>query len=384
VSGSVRDGNARSRVALSSRELGGTATALARAVGFDVAGVAAARATPETRFLREWIARGYAGGMHYLTRRVEDRVDPRRVLEGARSVLVVGLAYASEERAAEPGRDGSRGRLARYAGGDDYHELMRDRLRALESGLEALLGVPLRTRSYVDTGPVAERVWAAEAGLGWLGKNGMLIHPRLGSYLLLGVMLTDLELAPEVRQPDRCGRCRACLDACPTRALEAPRLLDARRCIAYGTIEDPGPIPEELRVAFGDRVFGCDLCQEVCPWNRRRGRELPPDSLGLRERLAPREEWVQPALEWILTLDEEAWRQVTRRTALRRAKYSGLLRNALVAAGNSGDRSLCPLLERHADGDDPLLAEHARWALGALRSGSSASQPERQRDPENR
>jgi epoxyqueuosine reductase len=380
VSGSDGDLKARSQAVLTSRELAGAATSLARAVGFDVAGVAPARATPETRFLREWIARGYAGRMHYLTRRVELRVDPRRVLEGARSVLVVGLAYGSEERAAEPGR----GRLARFAGGDDYHELMRDRLRALESGLEALLGTPLRARSYVDTGPVAERVLAAEAGLGWLGKNGMLIHPQLGSYLLLGVMLSDLDLAPDTRQPDRCGRCRACLDACPTRAFEEPRLLDARRCIAYGTIEDPGPIPEELRAAYGDRLFGCDICQEVCPWNRRRGRELPPDPLGLRERLAPRSEWLQPALEWILTLDEEAWRHVTRRTALRRAKYSGLLRNALVAAGNSGDRSLGPLLQRHADGDDPLLAEHARWALRAISEDSSASQPEPQRDPENR
>jgi epoxyqueuosine reductase len=351
---------------LSNRDLARATKALALAVGFDVAGVAPARATAETRWVREWIARGYAGRMRYLTRRVEARVDPRRVLEGARSVLVVGLAYDPGKRFAASAVGGDRGRLARYAGGDDYHELMRDRLRALESGLEALLRAPVRSRSYVDTGPVAERVFAAQAGLGWLGKNGMLIHPRLGSYLLLGVMLSDLDLARDAPEPDRCGSCRACLDACPTGAFEGPRVLDARRCIAYTTIEDPGPIPEELRQAHGDRLFGCDACQEVCPWNRRRGREIPPDPLGLRERLAPRTQWLYPALEWILKLDEETWRRATRHSALRRAKHRGLLRNALVAAGNSGNRSLCPLLAQYARGGDPLLAEHARWALSQL------------------
>lgn len=348
------------------RELARSIKALALAAGFDLAGIAPARATPETRFVREWVARGYAGRMRYLTRRVEERVDPRRVLEGARSLLVVGLAYDPGERFQPPVGAGKRGRLARYAGGDDYHEVMWDRLRALERGVEALVGGRPRSRIYVDTGPVAERVFAARAGLGWLGKNGMLIHPRLGSYLLLGVMLSELDLAPDAPEPDHCGRCRACLDACPTAAFEGPRVLDARRCIAYTTIEDPGPVPEELRRAHGDRVFGCDACQEACPWNQRRGRALCPDPLGLRERLAPRSQWLFPTLAWILQLDEEAWRRATRRSALRRAKYRGLLRNALIAAGNSGDRSLCRLLRRHAASGDPLLAEHARWALRQL------------------
>jgi epoxyqueuosine reductase len=359
-------GTATPSPSLSGRELTREIKALALAVGFDVAGVAPARATAETRFLREWLARGYAGGMRYLTRRVEERVDPRRVLEGARSLLVVGLAYDPGRRFTPPLDAGGRGRVARYAGGDDYHELMGDRLRAIESGIEALLEAPLRSRSYVDTGPVLERVFAAHAGLGWLGKNGLLIHPRLGSYLLLGVMLSDLELAPDAPEPDRCGTCRACLDACPTGAFTEPRVLDARRCIAYTTIEDLGPIPEELRRAHGDRLFGCDACQEACPWNRRRGREIPPDPLGLRERLAPRSPWLYPTLEWILKLDEEAWRRATRRSSLRRAKYRGLLRNTLIAAGNSGDPSLRPLIERHANGGDPLLAEHAHWALTRL------------------
>jgi epoxyqueuosine reductase len=337
---------------------------LALAAGFDLAGVARAESTPETEFLREWLARGYAGEMDYLERRVEERVDPRRLLEGARSVVAVGLVY-DPGGACEP-KPGT-GEVARYAGGEDYHTVLRERLRALEAGLEALAARPLRMRSYVDTGPVAERVFAAYAGLGWIGKNTCLIHPRLGSYLFLAVLVTDLELAPDAREPDHCGSCRACLDACPTDAFAAPYVLDATRCISYTTIEARGPIAPGLREAHGDRLFGCDICQEVCPWNLRERRRVPADGLGLRARLAPRSAWLRPSLVWVLGLTEEAWREVTRKTALRRTKHHGLLRNALVAAGNSGDVALVPHVRRHAEGPDPLLAEHARWALERLR-----------------
>ncbi len=196
----------------------------------------------------------------------------------------------------------------------------------------------------------------------------MLIHPALGSHVFLAVLLTDLELAPDAREPDHCGTCRACLDACPTQAFVEPHVLDATRCLSYTTIEDPGPIPEALREAQGSWLFGCDVCQDVCPFNRRGGRRPPPDPLGLRERLAAREEWLAPALEWVLGLDESAWREATRRSALRRARWRGLMRNALVVAGNLGDPRLRPLVEAHARGDDPVLAEHARWALARLRS----------------
>ena len=336
---------------------------LALAVGFDLAGVARAESTPETEFLREWLARGYAGEMTYLERRVEERIDPRRLLEGARSVVAVGLVY-DPGGACEP-KPGT-GEVARYAGGEDYHTVLRERLRALEAGIEALAARPLRTRSYVDTGPVAERVFAAYAGLGWIGKNTCLIHPRLGSYVFLAVLVTDLELAPDAREPDHCGSCRACLDACPTDAFAAPYVLDATRCISYTTIEARGPIAPGLREAHGDRLFGCDICQEVCPWNLRERRRVPADPLGLRARLAPRSAWLRPSLVWVLGLTEEAWREVTRKTALRRTKHRGLLRNALVAAGNSGDVALAPHVRRHAEGPDPLLAEHARWALERL------------------
>ncbi len=349
-------------------ELAERAVSLALALGFDVAGVARAEPTRETRFLREWLARGYAGSMDYIGRRVEERVDPRRVLDGARSVLAVGLVYdpgaPADGDAGEPGA--SRGRVARYAGGEDYHTVLGDRLGALAAGLEAWLGRPFGHRAYVDTGPVQERVFAARAGLGWIGKNTCLIHPRLGSYLFLGVLLCDLELAPGAPEPDHCGTCRACLDACPTDAFVDAYVLDATRCIAYTTIEDPGPIPESLRADHGDRVFGCDVCQEVCPWNERPRRGVPADPLGLRARLAPSAPWSRPSLAWLLSLDEEAWSGATRHRALRRARRRMLVRNALVAAGNAGDPSLRPAVARLAEDADALLAEHARWALDRI------------------
>jgi len=336
---------------------------LALAVGFDVAGVAAAGPTPETAFLREWIARGYAGDMGYLERRLEERVDPRRVLDGARSIVAVGLVYDPGARA-EPAP--GEARVARYAGGDDYHDVMWERLRALEAALQALASRPVRTRSYCDTGPVQERVFAARAGLGWIGKNTCLIHPRLGSYLFLGVVLTDLELVPGAPEPDHCGSCRACLDACPTQAFPEPYVLDATRCISYTTIEARGSIDPALRAGHGDWLFGCDRCQEVCPWNLRPRRRIPGDPRGLRERLRPRPEWLRPSLEWILGLDEPAWRAATRGTALRRSRFRGLLRNALVVAGNSGQPALLPAVRRHVGSADPLIAEHARWAQQRL------------------
>jgi epoxyqueuosine reductase len=278
-------------------------------------------------------------------------------------VIALGLVY---DPGARPEPAGSAFRVARYAGGEDYHDVLIDRVRALEAALSPLAGTPVRTRGYVDTGPVLERAFAAEAGLGWIGKNTCLIDPRLGSYLFLGVVLTDLALAPSAPEPDHCGSCRACLDACPTDAFPEPYVLDATRCLSYTTIELRGPIPDALRAGQGDLGFGCDVCQEVCPWNQRGRREVPADPLGLRARLAPREEWRAPALAWVLELSLEAWRDATRGTALRRTGYRGLLRNALIAAGNSRDASLVPLVRRHVDGADPMLAEHARWALERL------------------
>ena len=340
-------------------------------MGFDRVGVARAEPLPQTEFLRQWVARGFAGEMQYLVRRLEERVDPRRVLEGARSIIAFSLAFDPETE--EPPRGRSIGTVARFARGDDYHRVLGERLRAFESELADLAGQPIRTRSYVDTGPVQERAYSAQAGLGWIGKNTCLIDSELGSHLFLGVVITDLSLRANAPEPDHCGTCRACLDACPTQAFDAPYVLDATRCLSYANIEQREAIPESMREALGDRVFGCDLCQEVCPWNTRSRRRVPADPLGLRAPLAPRSEWRAPALGWLLELDEESWRRATRRMALRRGGRRGLLRNALIAAGNSGDPGLIPAVERHASGDDPLLADHAAWALAHLRATSRAS-----------
>jgi len=342
--------------------LGERVKGLARALGFDLVGIAPAEPSVRTRFLADWLAKGYGGELGFLARRAAEREDPRLVLPGARSVIVTALVYErgpAEEPAAGAG-------VARYARGDDYHEVLGSRLRSLADALAPLAGCSVRERVFVDTGPVMERAHAARAGLGWIGKNSCLIHPRLGSWLALGVVLCDLALDPDEPEPDHCGSCRACLDACPTGAFPEPHVLDATRCLAYTTIELQGPIPPPLREAQGTRVFGCDVCQEVCPWNARPRRELPADPLGLGARLAPRPEWRAPTLAWLLELDEDAWQRATLRSALRRARHRMLLRNALVAAGNAGDPSLIAVVERHAAGPDPLLAEHARWALATL------------------
>lgn len=350
---------------LAATSLGDRITAVALALGFDRAGVARLEPTPESAAFADWIARGRHGEMAWLARDVGKRVDPRTHFDGACSALVVALVYDSAA-VAEP--TAGHGRIARYAGGDDYHDAMLDRLRAVGDALEPLAQRAVRWRAYVDTGPVLERVLAAHAGLGWIGKNTCVIDPELGSYLFLGVLITDLELEPAAREPDHCGSCRACLDACPTDAFPAPYVLDATRCLAYTTIELRGAIPESLRAPQRDLVFGCDICQDVCPWNRRTRREVPIDRGGLRAQLEVRAAWRSPSLAWLLDLDEDAWRVAARGTALRRTKYRGLLRNALIAAGNAGDRSLIPQIERHAQGGDALLAEHARWALAQLGS----------------
>jgi len=338
------------------------------ALGLDAVGFAGADPTPRTEFVRDWWSRGYGGEMHYIGRRLEERVDPRRVLPEASSLVVVGLVCPPEHESAAQsiGSGPATAAVARYAGGDDYHDVLLDRVRALEAALPRLSDRDVRSRSYVDTGPVSERAAAERAGLGWIAKNSCLIHPELGSHLMLGVILCDLELEQDAPVTDHCGTCRACLDVCPTDAFVEPYVLDATRCISYTTIETRGSIPESMREAHGDHVFGCDLCQSVCPWNKSRPRSPLADPLGLRERLAKREHWRSPSLEWILDLDEEGFREATQKTAIRRPGRVGLLRNALVAAGNSADPKLLDRVRRFVDDADPILAEHARWAAARL------------------
>jgi len=342
--------------------------ALGLALGFDRVGFAPAAPGATNAFLREWLARGYAGEMAYLARRVEERIDVRRLAPGARTLIPLAMRYARGEDAA-----GGDARISRYARGDDYHDVLRERLRAFESGIEALVAAPVLLRSYVDTGPVLERAAAARAGLGWIGKHGLLIDRELGSFVFLAVVITDLALPPDAEEPDRCGTCTACLDACPTSAFPEPYVLDATRCLSYTTIELRGAIPEPLRERHGAWVFGCDVCQDVCPWNARAERRpaaASDASEALQQRFAARPQLERATLAWLLSLDEDAFRAATRRSAIRRTKHRGLLRNALVAAGNSGDATLRDAVARHAASDDALIAEHARWALARLAAAS--------------
>jgi epoxyqueuosine reductase len=301
---------------------------LALEVGFDVAGVAAADAPRPLDHFAGWVRAGHAANMTYLTDQIEKRSDVRVPFAWVRSLVCVALQYDSPlPYSTTAPRE--RGWISRYAWGDDYHDVVGDLLRRLVDRLRAELG-PFQCRAFVDTGPIVERAYAFASGLGWWGKNTCLIHPTHGSWLFLGELLTDLDLTSDEPQPDRCGSCSACLSACPTGALVAPRVLDARRCISYLTIEHRGDLPEDLRPALGRHVFGCDICQDVCPWNRRRRHKGPAC-------FEPRLGLFAPDLSWLAALDKEGFRRRFRRSAVRRAKWRGLMRNVALALDNRPD-----------------------------------------------
>lgn len=329
---------------------------LATAAGLDWVGLAPAEPARTWESYRAWLEQGYAGDMAYLARpdALARRADPRAIMPSARSVIVAAMGYARE---AVPPLLPLHGRVARYAWGADYHHWALQRLERLVELLAEALG-PLEARCYVDTGPILERDWAVTAGLGWQGKNTCLLHPRLGSFTFLGVILTDRVLAP-TPVPDfpTCGSCTRCLDACPTGALIAPGVLDARRCLSYLTIEHRGTIPERLRPLLGEHVFGCDICQEVCPWNQR--VQLPRTVFSELSSLH-----ATLALPELLRLDAGAFRTRFRSTPLWRATPEGLARNAAVVLGNLGDPAGLPLLEWAArEHDSALVREHAAWAF---------------------
>jgi epoxyqueuosine reductase len=363
----------------------------AKALGFDLCGVVHADKFPELARMEEWLARGYAGEMKYLAD--PRRSEPQSAFPRIRSVIVCALNYNtappySTEVPAESETEAPRGWISRYAWGRDYHEALREKLDSLVQALRGHIAEPFEARAYADTGPVQERVFAKHAGLGWLGKNTLLLNEQMGSLFFLGVILTTLDLPPTfgaaaAPQPDLCGNCRQCLDACPTEALVEPYVMDARRCISYLTIELRGSIPEELREPMGRQVFGCDICQDVCPWNRRapvtqaeefRPRTFSPGEEGqARMRVPPDESLFLPRLEWLAALSEEEFREVFRGSPIKRTKWRGLVRNACIALGNSGIRRGSPveariieLLKRLAASPEPLIAESAQWALAHI------------------
>jgi len=351
----------------------------AKALGFSLSGVAPLERFPEHAAIGEWLERGYGGAMSYLAD--PRRAEPEQVLEGARSVIVCALNYNtahpySSEATALDGSSEARGWISRYAWGRDYHEVLRERLNALAGELNERFPDPQRSRAYADTGPVAERLFAKYAGIGWLGKNTLLLNQKMGSWFFLGVIFTTLELSPslgraEMPPADLCGNCRQCLDACPTGAFVEPYVMDARRCISYLTIELRGSVPEEFREAIGSNVYGCDICQEVCPHNRK----APVTSISDFEprRFSPEESLFEPRLEWLAGMSEAEFREKFRASAMKRTKWRGLVRNACIALGNSklkrgsGEHvRIVELLRELAESSEIVIAESARWALSRI------------------
>jgi epoxyqueuosine reductase len=331
--------------------------AQALGMGFDLAGIATLGPAQTAGVFEQWIERGYAGEMDYLPRGAAKRRDTRLPFPGAMSAIVVALNY---------GGTSPSGPIARYARGDDYHEVMWKKLDSLHEWIDDYVGHPVRGKSYVDTGPILERDLARKAGLGWFGKNTNLLNPEIGSFFFIGSLFVDLELEPDAPfEADRCGTCTRCLDACPTHALVEPRVLDATRCISYLTIESREPIPDELRDSIGTLVYGCDICQDVCPWNVSFARDLTETAL------APRSEMESPDLTELMGLSPERWREFSRGSAIKRAKRSGFLRNVAVALGNSGSPEPIPMLTESLSDEEPLVREHAAWALAKLQLAGS-------------
>jgi epoxyqueuosine reductase len=332
---------------------------LAQDCGFDLTGVAAVQMPDFDRF-RHWVDRGLAGSMGYLTdHRADLRSNPESLLPGLRSIICVGLVYNGPEPYSIHFADRDRAWISRYAWGDDYHDLLRQKLEVFRDKL--LETQHFESRICADTAPILERSLAHRAGLGWIGKNTCLINQRLGSWFFLGELLTTLELEPDSAPPDRCGTCTRCIDACPTDAIvpspDGRFELDARLCISYFTIELRSEIPEQHRTAVGSHVFGCDICQDVCPWNRRAAQTTEAG-------FGPRE--FAPDLDRLAAITEDEFRTMFRHTPVSRAKYRGFLRNVAVAMGNSGLEKLRAPLNKLAASPDALVAEHARWALEKL------------------
>ena len=335
--------------------------------GFDLCGIAPVAGHPELRYFPEWIAAGHGAEMKYLEARDDEgelkRTALSRVAPWAQSVIVCAINYNTAHPYSTHVHDPARGWISRYAWSrEDYHDAVLRRLKRVEENLGAAVDdASLTMRSYVDTGPIVERVYAKYAGIGWAGKNTCIINQQKGSWLFLGVILASIELQADFPAPDRCGTCTRCIEACPTNAILAPYRLDSNRCISYLTIEKRGSIAEELRSGMGQHVFGCDICQDVCPWNRKAPVTLAPE-------FEARPGLVNPALDWLAEMSAGEFRETFRGSPIRRAKHSGLRRNAAIAMGNSGNQEFLPSLEKLSDDEDESVAEAARWALSGLRT----------------
>ncbi len=332
-------------------------------MGFVACGFARADCTPEAgEQLMRWLDEGRHGTMEWLAARAHHRVAPTALWPDARSVIALGMSYAPESSPLE-GSDPSAGRISVYAQGRDYHDTVKKRLKALARWLVAQSGCELKV--FVDTAPVMEKPLSAAAGIGWQGKHTNLVSREHGSWLFLGIILTSLELPADEPARDTCGTCTACLDACPTQAFDEARRIDARKCISYLTIEHSGPIPNEFRRAMGNRIYGCDDCLAVCPWNRF------AKSAAANQAFLPREELKAPSLEKLLELDDTSFRALFSGSPIKRIGVNRMLRNCLIAAGNSADPDLLPSVGAHLGHEDPVVREAAQWAAAELQRASS-------------
>jgi epoxyqueuosine reductase len=340
-----------------------TVKAEAAALGFDLCGIAPAESFPELEYLPEWLEHGYAGEMQYIRRTAERRSDVRAVMPSARSVISLGVVYNADRPYSTENADPSRAAIARYAWGDDYHVVLEQRLSKLVERLRGLTGESFEARAYVDTGPVQERVYAHYAGLGWIGKNTCLINPELGSWIFLSEIICNLPLEPDSPSLDQCGTCTLCLDACPTGALVGPHVLDSTRCLSYLTIELKGSIPHVHRDLLGEHAYGCDICQEVCPWNLS-----PATAMTVDDQWQPRGGLDSPRLLDLWNRSDDDLRALLKGSAMKRAGVKRLRRNVAVAIGNSGDGAAVDALLNHREPTcaDPLVAEHVAWAVEKL------------------
>jgi epoxyqueuosine reductase len=335
----------------------------AQHLGFELVGISPVKPPPHERSFAQWLRDGFAGELGYMKRTESLRREPRELVPWAVSVISVGLNYYKPLPRPESMKN-NRGWISRYAWGDDYHDVMRAKLKALHDRISDLHGASVQGRAFVDSGPVLERDFAGVAGLGWIGKNTQLISPKRGSWFFLGELFVDLPLVYDRPMRDRCGRCELCLKACPTSAFVGPYLLDARRCISYLTIELKGWMPRHLRPLLGNHIFGCDICQEVCPYNVK-AEETAEKAFGPRAGLHA------PQLIPLLSLSEAEFRQRFRGSPILRAKRRGFLRNVAVALGNTGSIEAVAALIHALDDQEPLVRGHAAWALGQIGSASA-------------
>ncbi len=333
-------------------------------IGFDLVGISSVGSFPENQFYKEWLARGFAGEMKYMEKEPQKRENVRGVLPEAKSVISCGLNYNTDYPYSIRENDGRKGWISRYAWGDDYHKVIKDKLLLLLEFIKRISPEETKARIYADTGPVLDRVYGKYSGMGWFGKNTCIINQKIGSWIFIGEIVTNLELECDNPVTDRCGTCTRCIDSCPTGAILESYVLDSRLCISYLTIELQEKIPVELRDRIGNNVFGCDICQDVCPWNRKAKTTNEPS-------FQPRDGLYNPELSSLVKLSEEDFRRIFKGNPIKRARRKGFFKNILVVMGNSGSKEFIPDIKESLNDEDPTVRAHAAWALSKLEGENS-------------